>query len=138
MPSAILRGAMSEENVETLRLAHAAFERGDMETAIESYLHPEIEWETRWPGLPHAYYGRDGVREWFERVMEPIEMKMDLLDVRAVGAQVLASYRAHGAGKSSGVPTEMPIFDLLTFRDGLIARRQTFYTEAEALEAAGQ
>jgi len=62
---------------------------------------------------------------------------MDLLDVRAVGAQVLASYRALGAGKSSGVPTEMPIFDLLTFRDGLIARRETFYTEAEALEAAG-
>ncbi len=128
---------MSEENVETVRLAHAAFAQGDLETAIESYLHPEVEWETRWPGLPRWSQGRDGVREFFERVMEPMEMKMDLLDVRAVGAQVLASYRAHGAGRSSGVPTEMPIFDLITFRDGLVARRQTFHTEAEALEAVG-
>src|SRR5215210_7389000 len=128
---------MSQENVEVVRRAYEAYGRGEMDAAIDTYMHPEIEWETRWPGLPSWFHGREGVSEWFERVMEPIEMKMDLLDVRAVGAQVLASYRAHGAGRSSGVPTAMRIFDLLTFRDGLIARRQTFYTEAEALEAAG-
>jgi hypothetical protein len=67
-----------------------------------------------------------------------MEIKMDLLDNRAIGDdQVLASCRASGTGKSSGIPTEMRIFDLLTLRDGLVYRRQTFYTEAEALQAAG-
>jgi ketosteroid isomerase-like protein len=127
---------MSEENVEILRRSHEAYKRGDFETAIDSYLHPEIVWETRWPGLDHAFHGRDGVREWLAQVMEPMDIEMELLDARALGQQVLASYRVHGAGKSSGIPTEMAVFDLLTFSDGLISRRQTFYSEAEALEAA--
>jgi ketosteroid isomerase-like protein len=129
---------MSQENVEIVRLAHSAYKRGDIDAMIETYLHPEIEWETRWPGLPPAFHGRDGVREWVARVMEPMEIEMDLLDARALGQhQVLGSYRLHGAGRSSGTPTEMQVFDLLSFRDGLIARRQTFYSEAEALKAAG-
>jgi ketosteroid isomerase-like protein len=68
--------------------------------------------------------------------MDPMEIQMELLEARAVGDQVLASYRVSGAGKSSGIQTEMAVFDLLTFRDGLISRRQTFYSEDEALEAA--
>jgi hypothetical protein len=31
----------------------------------------------------------------------------------------------------------MAIFDLISIRDGLIYRRRTFYTEEEALQAAG-
>ena len=127
---------MTEKNLETVRLAHEAYKRGEMDAAIDTYLHPQIEWDTRWPGLDHVFHGRDGVRDWLAQVMEPMEIKMDLLEARSLGDQVLASYQVYGAGKSSGIPTEMHVFDLLSFRDGLILRRQTFYTEAEAVEAA--
>ena len=50
---------------------------------------------------------------------------------------MLARYDAHGRGRASDVSTDMKIFDLLWVRDGLVYRRRTFYTEAEALEAAG-
>ena len=128
---------MSQENVELVKRSHEAYRRGQFDEVIDTYLHPEIVWETRWPGLDHAFHGRDGVRDWLSQVMEPMEIQMELLDARALGDQVLASYRVYGAGKSSGIPTEMGVFDLLSFRDGLIVRRQTFYSEAEALEAAG-
>jgi limonene-1,2-epoxide hydrolase len=98
---------MSQENVETLRRSHEAYRRGEFDAAIDTYLHPEIVWETRWPGLDHSFHGRDGVRDWLAQVMDPMEIEMELLDARALGDQVLASYRVRGAGKSSGIPTEM-------------------------------
>jgi ketosteroid isomerase-like protein len=128
---------MSDKNVETLRLAHAAYEAGEFDAAVDMYLHPEIVWETRWPGLPTAYHGRDGVREWQRQVLEAVAIRMALVDARALDDEtVLASYVLRGAGRSSGVETEMKVFDVMSFRNGMIVRRQTFYSEEEAVAAA--
>jgi ketosteroid isomerase-like protein len=125
---------VSEQNVEILRLAHAAYEAGEFDSAVDRYLHPDIVWETRWPGLPAEYHGHDGVRQWQRQVLEDVDIRMSLVDARALDAEtVLASYALRGAGRSSGVETEMKVFDVLSFRDGLIVRRQTFYSEDEAL-----
>jgi hypothetical protein len=111
---------------------------GQLGAALDRYLDPEVEWETRWPGLEPWFYGRDGVRDWVRQVTEPMEMDVELLAARALSpACVLAEYRASGRGRGSDIPAEMKIFDLLWLRGGLIYRRRTFYTEQEALEAAG-
>jgi ketosteroid isomerase-like protein len=127
-----------EENVEIVRRLYAASKTEGLDEAIDTYVHPEVEWETRWPGLPPSFHGREGVKEWVVRSREPMEqMDVDLLDARGIGEdRVLTHCRLHGAGKSSGIPTEMPIFELVTFRDGLLWRRQIFYDEADALAAA--
>jgi ketosteroid isomerase-like protein len=129
---------MPPDNVEIVRLSHELYSAGELDAAIDQYLDPEIEWETRWPGLEPWFYGREGVREWVRQVMQPMEIEMQLLDARAIDDEVvLAKYRAYGRGRGSAVPAEMRIFDLLWVRNGLIYRRRTFYTEQEALNAAG-
>jgi ketosteroid isomerase-like protein len=128
---------MSRDNVEIVRRAHELYRAGDLDAAIEEFFDPEIEWETRWPGLKPWFHGRDGVREWLQQVLQPMEIEMELINARAIDQEVvLAEYRLHGRGRGSTVPTEMTVFDLLWVRDGLIHRRRTFYTEQEALEAA--
>jgi ketosteroid isomerase-like protein len=127
---------MSAENVEVVRSLNEAWS-SDPRNPPTAYLDPEIEWETRWPGLPHRFHGYEGVRRWTELVLEPMEIEMELRAARAVDEEVvLAEYVARGEGRGSTVRTEMTIFDLYWIRKGRIYRRRTFYTEAEALEAA--
>jgi hypothetical protein len=40
-------------------------------------------------------------------------------------------------GRGSGVPFEMPAWEVVWFAEGLVTRRQVFWTRDEALEAAG-
>jgi ketosteroid isomerase-like protein len=128
---------VSPDDVEVVRRAHRLYRSGDFDAAIDRYLHPGVAWETRWPGLEPWFYGRDGVREWVRQVMQPMEITMELIDVRALdGKRVLAYYRAQGRGRGSAVPTEMKIFDVLWLRGGQIYRRRTFYSEEEALEVS--
>jgi ketosteroid isomerase-like protein len=129
---------MPDENVEIVRRSHALYRAGELDAAIDQYLDPDIEWETRWPGLQPWFHGRDGVREWTRRALQPMDIDMALIDARSIDpGVVLAEYRVSGRGRGSKVPTEMKIFDLLWLRNGMIYRRRTFYTEREALEAAG-
>jgi ketosteroid isomerase-like protein len=128
---------MAQDNVEIVRRANRLSLAGSLD-AIEHYLDPEIEWETRWPGLPPVFHGRDGVKEWAARVVEPMQVKMLLVEARALDEQrVLAVFRLHGQGRGSGVPTEMDVVDVYSLRSGMIFRRQTFYSEDEALKAVG-
>jgi ketosteroid isomerase-like protein len=48
---------------------------------------------------------------------------------------VWVRFVGHGAG--SGLPVEMEVAHVVTFRDGKIARVDEYYDRAEALEAAG-
>ncbi len=135
---------MSQENVELARQIFPALvgdwreEDFDPAKLRLDLLHPDVEWETRWPGLPRFAYGRKGVLEWAVRVREPMEMYLELVDVRPIDDErVFLSLHASGRGRGSGAPAEMDIWDIWTLRDGMIYRRQTFYDHAEALEAAG-
>jgi ketosteroid isomerase-like protein len=128
---------MSEENVEVIRKLNEIWSADPSNPPYE-YMDPKIEWETRWPGLPHYFHGHEGVREWVDRVLDPMEIEMHLIEARPLDEEtVLAEYRAHGEGRGSGAESEMTIFDLYSVREGRIYRRRTFYSEAEALEAAG-
>jgi ketosteroid isomerase-like protein len=128
---------MSRENVELIRKANEIW-NADLLNPPYEYLDPEIEWETRWPGLPRYFHGHEGVKEWVERALEPMRIQMDLIDARSLDEEtVFAEYRARGQGRGSGIETEMAIFDLYSIRNGLVYRRRTFYTREEALEAAG-
>lgn len=127
---------MADENVELVRKVNRIW-NADPSSPPNDYLDPGIEWETRWPGLPRYFYGHRGVKEWVERVLEPMEIEMHLIRAESIdGETVLVEYHARGEGRGSGARTEMTIFDLYSIRKGKIYRRRTFYTEADALEAA--
>jgi ketosteroid isomerase-like protein len=128
---------MSQKNVDLVRKVNEIWSADPLNPPLEHF-DPEIEWETRWPGLPRYFHGHEGLREWVARVLEPMAIEMDLQDARSLAEEVvLVSYVARGVGRGSEVRTEMEIFDLVWVREGKIYRRRTFYSEAEALEAAG-
>lgn len=132
---------MSDENVEVVRKAIEAFNRGDFEAAL-GWMHAEIEWHTL-DGFPDAdtYRGREEVREFWEAWRDAFRgFRLHLEECVSVSEQhVLATFRLSGEGAGSGVPTESPaVFQLGEIRDGQVIWVGMFWTESDALEAAGR
>jgi ketosteroid isomerase-like protein len=131
---------MSQENVERVREAVAAMNRGDFEAPVER-AHPDIEWQTL-DLFPDAgtYHGREGLRAAFQTWLDTFRgFRLHLEKCEAVDEhRVIAMVRVSGEGARSGVEVASPpFFQLFEFRDGLLIRGRMFQTESEALEAAG-
>ena len=132
---------MSEENVALARKAIDSLNRGDPD-ALLALLSPDVVWEALEGvmGIGELYRGREEVREWIELMWEDaeevvhikIEQISDLGDDRVFIAVVLTARR-----RRSGVPLEYRTWQIISFADGLITRRQVFWTRAEALKTAG-
>ena len=119
----------------------AVYESGlaDFEQHAAAILHPEVEWQTNWPGLGPAVYGVEGVRRWAEEFLGHWEwVRFDVREVIEVDDETVFVWsHAHARGKGSGVDIEMDIYDVLTFRDGRIALRRTWPDRAPAVATAG-
>jgi ketosteroid isomerase-like protein len=102
-------------------------------------LHPEVEFQTNWPGLAPAVYGVEGVRRFVEVFQEPWErLQYDVREVVEVDKEtVFVAAHASGLGKGSGVEVEMDIYDVLTFRNGRLVLRRTWRDRALAIAALG-
>jgi ketosteroid isomerase-like protein len=130
---------MSQENVEILRRLNEAFNRRDIDGAIQ-YLHPDVELHPgiQVPDEESEYVGREGLTEWFRSATEPWEMitveHKELID--GPGDRVLAVERWVFRGRD-GIELELELPNVYTLRDGLIIRIDGFTDRAEALEAAG-
>ncbi len=128
---------MSEENIERMRQAQAAFERGDKET-WRGLSHPdgEVVPMCDWP--EGRIRGREAVWDFFVAADEPWEPGTYELDEVADGGDyVAARMRRDLRGKSSGVEVEYDLWVVVTFRDGKVTRAEWFEDRQEALEAAG-
>jgi ketosteroid isomerase-like protein len=131
---------MPQENVELVREAVEAINRGDLDAALER-AHPDVEWQTL-DAFPDAgtYRGPEGIRTFFEAWLDTFRgFRLHLEKCLLVDEdRVLAALRVSGQGAGSGVEVESPaFFQLLEFRDGQLTRARMFQTEGEALEAAG-
>jgi ketosteroid isomerase-like protein len=123
------------------RKAIGAINRRDFDALLE-FLSPDVEWEALEgvTGIGERYRGRGGVREWIELMSEnaeqgfhaEIEQMENLADDRVFVAVALTARR-----RGSGVPFEYRTWQIVWFGDGLVTRRQVFWTRAEALKAAG-
>jgi ketosteroid isomerase-like protein len=130
---------MSQENVEIVRRAFEAFNRGDPE-AWAAVLAPEFEYTAFGTavGIGGTYRGAEGFRRFLASFWDEFdEPNAEIGDVIEEGDQVLASMTFRGRGKHSGVPAEMHYFQLWRLRDGKAVRGQAFTSKEEALEAAG-
>jgi ketosteroid isomerase-like protein len=130
---------MSQENVEIVRRAYAAFNEGGVDAA-RPFLHPDLVWEDR-DELPGAsvYRGLDGFGEAVERFYEAWdELSVTAEEISdAADDKVLVEHRWRGRGKGGGTPIDTVVWNVLTLQDGLIVRRQAFGDRTMALEAAG-
>ena len=131
---------MSQENVEIVRAAAAAFHRGDLDAWLE-YWTDDIDYRAA-EGAPDDHgpiNGKDALRvfgqDWLDTFddfrVEPVEL------IDAGDDKVIAVMRISGRAKLSGVETDLTYAELYTLRDGKIARGRQYWTRDEALEAAG-
>jgi ketosteroid isomerase-like protein len=130
---------MAEENVDVVREAVEAFNRGDLDAAV-ARMHPDIEWETL-AAFPDAatYCGRGEVLEFWQTWQDAFRgFRLHLEGCEPVGENhVLAIFRVSGEGAGSGVGVESPaVFQLGEVRDGQIIWVGMFSTGDEAREAA--
>ena len=133
---------MSEENIDAILNAVEALNRRDADAFVAG-VSPDVEWETNpeMVGLGGSYRGRAGVRQFFEQLFgletwESIHVEVGEI-IEAGDDRVLVGMLAKARGRGSGVPTELHLWQVLRFAEGLITRRQVFWTRQEALEAAG-
>ena len=131
---------MSQENVEIVRDAAAAFNRGDLDAWLE-YLADDIDHRAAEGALDDRgpMHGKDAVRahldDWVgtfdDFKSEPVEL------IEAGEDKVIAVTRISGLAKLSGVEIDLTYAALYTIRDGKIVRGREYWTRDEALEAAG-
>jgi ketosteroid isomerase-like protein len=130
---------VSQKNVEIVRRAFSAWNRGDIEGVLER-VHPGVELlpsvvggieQTRFRGL-------EGYRRWLEEQAEIFpEISFEVTDIRSVGDLVVAVYVTRARGKGSGIVLESPGAGVFTFRDGLLVRQVGYQDPRDALEAVG-
>ena len=132
---------MSEENVEiATRFYEPALSKEELLAAMPKTMalcHPEVEWSAPEDGT--IYVGREGVRqrleEWLESFVDYRYEVQQIIDCG--GDEVLVEASEVGRGMMSGAEVRSTNYELLTIRDGMIARIREFYDEGEAFEAAG-
>jgi len=131
---------MSEENIEIVRTAFAAFDRGDIDGVLRLCADDVVITQPpELPGVSPRQYGHRGVLEAFAIWPEQWEdYRMEILKIAAAPAdRVFVATRTRGRGKQSGVEVEMDISFAFTIRDSSIREMRIFMREGDALEAAG-
>ncbi len=131
---------MSQENVEIVRRAFEAFNRGGVEAVPWS---PEFVWDASPTGIPGlgVYRGPDEIKaffeeDWFE--VFPFEgWELEAEELIDHGGQVIVKCCQRGRGAGSGAAVEIHFAQVYAFRNGQPVRATNYMTYDEALEAAG-
>jgi uncharacterized protein len=131
---------MSQENVEIVRNAFAAFDRGDIEGVLrlcDEYI--VITQPPELPGVSPEQHGHRGLLEAFAIWPEQWDdYRSEILKIAAApGGKVFVTTRTRGRGKQSGVEVDMEFSFVFTIRDGKISEWRLFVQEDLALAAAG-
>ncbi|MGA8489924.1 MAG: nuclear transport factor 2 family protein [Terriglobales bacterium] len=121
-----------------LRGAYAAFNRGDMDAAVES-LDPQIEWSepVEFPG-GGAYHGRDEVKKYLAQSRAPwAEGSSEPEQFIPSGNRIVVFVHARFRPKGSNEWTDVRLADVYTVRNGKIVEMRAFADRQEALRWAG-
>ena len=131
---------MSVENVEAVRNAAVAFNRGDLDTWTE-YWADDIDYRAVEGALDDhgPIHGKAEMRAYMQDWIDTFDQfKVEPLEViDAGGEQIVAALRNSGRAKLSGVETDLTFAVVNTIRDGKIVRGREYWTKEQALEAAG-
>jgi ketosteroid isomerase-like protein len=132
---------MSEENVEVIRRAFDAYNRGDIATVLRLCDEeivitqaPEV------PGVPPQQRGHAGVLEAFglwPDQWDDFEVSIERI-VADPGDHVVVATHQRGRGKQSGVEVEADFTFVFTVRHGKIAEWRIFTRESDGLVAVGE
>jgi ketosteroid isomerase-like protein len=132
--------ALPQENIEQIaNAAYATLNRGDLEGFL-ALVDPEVEFRSLIAEAEgQTYHGHDGVRDWWEEVVQPLGgLRFHPEVIHDFGDRGFAELIVTGTVEGVDIPQRM--WQAFLFRDGKPIWWATFRTEAEAraaLEAAG-
>jgi len=126
---------MSEENIEIVRFAFGAFERGEVSEVLE-WVTDDLVTHRVEPD-DAIYHGKEGffqaTADWIEGFEDWTVTPEEFFDV---GDSVVVRVHQTARGERSGVPVESVIWFVFGMRGRKIARLSFHLREAEAFEAA--
>ena len=126
-------------NADTVRTLLAAWNRGDLDAALDQFAADcEVAFRPQVPE-PGPFNGRDELRSWMEGFRAALgSSEVELVEVVASDDdRVIAMLHLTGEGAGSGIGIELTWPNLFEFRDGKIVRWRDFDERAEALAEAG-
>jgi uncharacterized protein (TIGR02246 family) len=129
---------MSRENVEVVRRGIDAWNRADLDGWLAVFA-PEGEWHTTGRFADKGVYrGREELAGYWAEFREDIEdVSSSVSEIRATGDKVFVAATATGQGRRSKAGFDVPVWFVMTFRDGMVVRVETYDDPKQALDAAG-
>jgi ketosteroid isomerase-like protein len=129
---------MSQENVEIVRAAFAAWNTGDMDAVTGAYDEGAIIVRTveGWPE-PGPIVGRDAVMRFFAALREIYPEEGTIVGLSFIDARDRVVVRQSWQGKGRGPDMDMEFTVVFTLRDARIFLLEYFWDHAEALKAVG-
>jgi ketosteroid isomerase-like protein len=123
-----------------IRQAYAAANRRDFDLVLAGW-DPESEYrpssDLTPPDVEPVFHGHDGMRQLWRYWLDAFQdIRWDPGEILDLGQKVLVTTEQRGHGSGSGVAVSEPVFQLFTFREGLVVRQEDFLDRATALEAA--
>ena len=128
---------MSKANVEIMRRAVAAYNRGEGAVADAA---PDVEFlpSGALPGWTEKLHGPDEYKRFLGWVAEEFsDPQAEAAEIRDAGDQLLLELTLSGRGRLSGAQASWTLWQVWTLKDGQFVRGQAFSSKDEALEAAG-
>jgi ketosteroid isomerase-like protein len=128
---------MSQENVEIVRAAIDAWNRGDWDATLKDAA-PSFEFDfSRAMGPGGGVYRLDQMGEYFRQVAETWEsLRLEADEIIETGEQVVTPNTLHAQGRD-GIELQAHSAWVWTIRDGRVARLCFYQGRQEALEAVG-
>ena len=129
---------MSQENVEIVRRANAAYAAGGMDAALPYFTDDTVLYSIpEWPDDPE-YHGHDGLRRLDRQWRDNFDdFGFDAQELRDAGDAVVSLHELTGRTKGSGIPMTMQIGAVVSrFVDGRIGAQRLFPSWESALSAA--
>ena len=128
---------MSEENVEIIRAAIDAFNRGDVDAAFKAVI-PDFEYDqTRAVGIDRGVFNLEQFRSLLTTFTDSWEsFTIDADELIDAGEGVVMPFTNVARGRD-GIEVQARGIWVWTIRDGSIVRACLFQDRQEALEAAG-
>jgi ketosteroid isomerase-like protein len=128
---------MSQENVALQHQVVDAINRRDLGLVL-TLMDADVEAVSMLCGMEGEYRGHAGMRRWLENVFDAFpDFAIDVDEVRDLGDLTLTSLRMHGHGADSDTPFNSPLWVVSRWRRGKMLRWRSYFSEAEAVEAAG-
>jgi ketosteroid isomerase-like protein len=129
---------MSQQNVEIVHRAYAAFNRRDV-VALDELTDPGwvMDWSRSIGPQQGVYRGREGVTAWIAAIQEAFEsFEVSPVECIGSGSRIVVPTHVKGKGRGSGAAADARGTTLWELRDGKVVKMTLYQSRQEALEAA--